>query len=83
VLGLLRVIKQRYGSARLYVNGELPMPLLIRSAPLGEESQAVQAVVQARGEGRVLLTNIHTECPIGYARQWAEAARAYYRTVEA
>jgi hypothetical protein len=79
VLGLLHVIKARYGSARLYVNTELPMPLWIRATPLDEANRGIQAVVQARGEGRVLLTNIHTECPMEFARQFATAARSYYR----
>lgn len=79
VLSLLHVVKARYGSVRMYVNAELPMPLWIRSAPPGESNNGVQAAVQARGEGRVLLTNIHTECPMGFARQFAAAARGYYR----
>ncbi|MCJ7752198.1 MAG: hypothetical protein MUQ65_14120 [Armatimonadetes bacterium] len=80
VLGCLHVMKQRYGEVRLYLNGELPMPLWVRSDPLGEPARGVQIVIQARGEGRVLFTNIHSECTMEYARQFAEAARSYYRT---
>jgi hypothetical protein len=82
VLALLHLLKQCYGTAHLLVNAELPMPLWLRPAPLGQEGGGVEAVVQARGEGRVLPTNIHTECPMEYARRWAEAARSYYRILE-
>jgi hypothetical protein len=81
-LALLYTIKQLYGAAHLYLNTELPMPLWIRPAPLGEETQGAQAVIQARGEGRILSTNIHTECPMETARRWAGAARNYYRIAE-
>ena len=80
VLACLQVTKQMHGAARLYLNTELPMPLWIRSNELTEESRGVQIVIQARGEGRILFTNIHTECTMDYARQWADAARSYYRT---
>lgn len=79
VLACLQVTKQMHGAARLYLNTELPMPLWIRSNELTEESRGVQIVIQARGEGRILFTNIHTECTMDYARQWADAARSYYR----
>src|SRR5262245_55313934 len=39
VLAALHVVKQRYGEAHLVLNTELPMPLWIRSAPLGQESR--------------------------------------------
>ena len=78
-LSLLHLLKQQYGSARLYLNTELPMPLWLRAAPIGEESPAVQVVIQARGEGRVILTNIHSECPMHVARQFFDACRSYYR----
>lgn len=80
VLALLYAMKQQYGAACTYLNTELPMPLWIRPAPLGEDTEGVQAVIQARGEGRVLLTNIHSECTMEYAAQWAGVARSYYRT---
>lgn len=79
VLCLLHVVKELYGSARICLNTELPMPLWIRSAPPDESNRGVQAAIQARGEGRVLFTNIHTECPMDFARQFAAAARHYYR----
>jgi len=79
VLACLQMTKQMHGAARLYLNTELPMPLWIRSNELTEESRGVQIVIQARGEGRILFTNIHTECTMNYARQWANAARSYYR----
>ncbi len=82
VLAALHVVKQRYGAAHLCLNTELPMPLWVRSTPLGQESRGVDVVIQARGEGRVLFTNIHSECTVEYARQWAHAARRYYRIAE-
>lgn len=79
VLAALYVIKHRYGAVRLCLNTEVPMPLWIRSGALGEKTRGVQIVIQARGEGRILFTNIHTECTMEYARQFADAARSYYR----
>ena len=79
VLSLLHVMKAEYGAAHLYLNTELPMPLWLRPAPMEAECQGVQAVVQARGEGRVILTNIHSECPMEFARQFIPAAQHYYR----
>jgi hypothetical protein len=82
VLGLLHVMKRRYGAAHVCLNVELPMPLWLRSAPLARDADGVQAVVQARGEGRLLLTNIHTECPMEFARQFVPAIQEYYRRDE-
>ena len=82
LLACSHVIKQRYDEVHLYLNGELPMPLWVRSDPLEEPARGVQIVLQARGEGRVLLTNIHSECTMDYAAQFAEAARGYYRLAE-
>jgi hypothetical protein len=80
LLAALHAIKKRYGAAHLFLNTELPMPLWVRSAPLGRETNGVEVVIQARGEGRVLFTNIHSECTMEYARAWVQAARRYYRT---
>jgi hypothetical protein len=82
VLGLLYLVKYRFGSARLFLNTELPLPLWIRSAPLAGEATGVQAVVQVRDENRTRPTNIHTECPMVYARRWAAQARTYYQLAE-
>lgn len=82
VLAALHAVKALYGAAYLYLNTELPMPLWVRPAPLGEPVAGAQAVVQARSEGRVIPTNIHTECPMEYARRWAAACRTYYRVAE-
>jgi hypothetical protein len=82
LLACSHVMKQRYGEVRLYLNSELPMPLWVRSDPLGAPTRGVQIVIQARGEGRVLFTNIHSECTMEYAAQFAEAARGYYRLAE-
>ena len=79
VLALAYAVRQQCGAVHLCLHRELPMPLWIRGVPLGESTCEVQAVVQARGEGRVLFTNIHSECTLAYAAQWAEAARGYYR----
>ncbi len=82
VLALLSAVKSLYGAAYLYLNTELPMPLWVRPAPLDQPTPGGQVVLQARGEGRLLPTNIHTECPMEYARRWAGAARSYYRIAE-
>jgi hypothetical protein len=82
VLGLLYLVKHRYGSAQLCLNTELPLPLWVRSAPLAGEATGVQAVVQVRDERRTRPTNIHTECPMAYARRWAAQARTYYQLAE-
>jgi hypothetical protein len=74
VLALLHLLKRRYGAAR----GRPGPP----SHEKNRESGDAEAAVQARGEGRVLPTNIHTECPMEYARRWADAARDYYRIAE-
>lgn len=79
VLALLHALQRRYGGAHLCLNGELPMPLWVRPAPLGTPAEGVEAVIQARGEGRVLFTNIHSECTMKFASQFTEAARGYYR----
>jgi hypothetical protein len=81
VLALLYLVKRRYGAAQLCLNTELPMPLWIRSAPLAGEATGVQAVIQVRDENRTRPTNIHTECPMAYARRWAAQARTYYEIV--
>ena len=81
VLALLYLVKHRYGSAHLFVNAELPMPLWIRPAPLAEEAAGVQVAIQVRDEHRMRPTNIHTECPMEYARRWAAQARDYYQMV--
>jgi hypothetical protein len=78
-LALLHVMQRRYGRAHLCLNAELPMPLWVRPAPLQAPAAGVEAVVQARGEGRVLFTNIHSECTMEFASQFTEAARGYYR----
>lgn len=82
VLALLHLVKRHYGSAHLCLHTELPMPLWIRSAPLAEEATGVQAVIQVRDENRTRPTNIHTECPMTYARRWAAQARTYYQLAE-
>ena len=82
VLSLLHLMKERAGAVHVYLNTELPMPLWLRTSPLGQETGAVQTVVQARGEGRVILTNIHSECPLDVARQFMVAARSYYRVAD-
>ncbi len=82
VLACSYVMKQRYGEVHLYLNSELPMPLWVRSGPLEAPARGVQVVIQARGEGRVLFTNIHSECTMEFAAQFAEAARGYYRLAE-
>jgi hypothetical protein len=82
VLALLYALKKLYGAAHLLLNTEMPMPLLVRPAPLDRDTRWAQAVIQARGEGRILYANIHTECTLDYARQWTDAIRDYYRRAE-
>jgi hypothetical protein len=82
VLALLYLLRKLYGAVHICVNAQLPMPLWLRAAPLGQDSRGVQAVVQARGGDKVLFTNIHTECSMAYARQFADDARSYYQPAE-
>jgi len=82
LLAVLHVMRRHYGGAHLCLNTTLPMPLWIRSTPFGKPSEGVEVVIQARGEGRVLFTNIHSDCTMEYARAWAQAARRYYRLAE-
>lgn len=77
-LALLHLVAEAFGSARLYLNRRLPMPLWIRSEPLGEEPARAQIAIQVTATGRMRPTNIHTECSMEYARQWVTAARDYY-----
>jgi hypothetical protein len=78
VLALAHLIREAYDTAAIYLNTVLPMPLWIRSGPLEDESVDVQVAIQARADDRMRPTNIHTECPMEYARRWAAAARDYY-----
>lgn len=82
VLAVMHAIKRRYGAARICLNAELPMPLWIRAAPLGQAAVGVEVAIQARGEGRTLPTNIHSECSLEAARPYAHAVRNYYRAAE-
>ena len=77
-LALLHLVRESFGSAMLYLNRTLPMPLWIRSEPLETESVRAQIAIQVTAQGRMRPTNIHTECSMEYARQWASAARDYY-----
>jgi hypothetical protein len=82
VLAVMHALKRRYGAAHLCLHTTQPMPLWIRSAPLGQATEAVEVVVQARGEGRTLSTNIHSESTMEAARPYVEAVRKYYRLAE-
>lgn len=81
VLALAHLVHEMSGSAFIYVNTTLPMPLWIRAHPLGSAEVGVQVAVQARAGDRVRPTNIHTECLMEYARSWVTAARAYFDLV--
>ena len=82
VLTIAYLMKKLYGVIHLYINATTPMPLWLRSTPMNIETPHPQVVIQARGEDRILFTNIHTECSIEYSRQWAEAIKKYYRISE-
>jgi hypothetical protein len=41
----------------------------------------VQIAIQVRAGNRMRPTNIHTECPMEYARRWVEWVRDYYDAV--
>jgi hypothetical protein len=79
VMTIAAVIKKLYGNVYLYINIVTPMPLWFRATPMNIETPHPQVVIQARGEDRILFTNIHTECSIEYSRQWEEAIKKYYR----
>lgn len=79
-MALMHLVAEAFGSARLYLHRTLPMPLWIRSEPLGEEPARAQIAIQVTAKGRMRPTNIHTECSMEYARQWVAAARDYYDT---
>ena len=50
-----------------------------------EESGSIdlQVAIQARAGDHMRPTNIHTECPMEYARRWATTARDYYEVADA
>jgi hypothetical protein len=77
-LALLHLVGEAFGSAHLYLNRTLPMPLWIRTEPIESESVRAQIAIQVTAAGRMRPTNIHTECSMEYARQWVSAARLYY-----
>jgi hypothetical protein len=78
VLTFAHLISESFGDVEIYLNPELPMPLWLRSQPLDADPVEIQVAIQARAGDRMRPTNIHTECPMDYARRWAEAARSYY-----
>lgn len=75
---LANVLSSRYGGAFLYFNRTTPMPLWLRSRPMGSEEVGISVVVQVQSGGRMSPTNIHTECPLEYARRWKDQARSYF-----
>lgn len=81
VVTLANVCHHRYGGAYIYLNPTTPMPLWIRSTSLESSDAGISAVVQVQSGGRMSPTNIHTECPMEYARQWAGRARSYFDPV--
>lgn len=78
VLALTHLVGEVFGQVLVYLNGALPMPLWIRSQPIVAKETGVQVAIQARAGDRMRPTNIHTECPMAYARRWVSAARGYY-----
>jgi hypothetical protein len=78
---LANALHTRYGRAFIYLNPTTPMPLWIRSTQLESADVGISAVVQVQSGGRMSPTNIHTECPMEYARQWSERARSYFDPV--
>ena len=81
-LALAHLVRDTFGRADIYLNVELPMPLWIRSGALEDEAR-LQVAIQARAGDRMRPTNIHTECPMDYARRWATLARDYYDMADA
>lgn len=77
-VALMNLVAEAFGSAHLYLHRTLPMPLWIRTDPLGVEPARGQIAIQVTATGRMRPTNIHTECSMEYARQWVAAARDYY-----
>jgi hypothetical protein len=78
---LANVLHSRYGGAFVYFNRTTPMPLWIRSTQLESADVGISVVVQVQSGGRMSPTNIHTECPMEYARQWSDRARSYFDPV--
>jgi hypothetical protein len=78
VLALTHLVREASGSVITYLNTRIPMPLWIRAQPFGSPNVGVQIAVQARAGDQMRPTNIHTECPMEYARQWVAAARTYF-----
>jgi hypothetical protein len=64
VLTLTHLVAEAFGSVHVNLNTRLPMPLWIRSRPLGDEDPGLQVAIQARAGDRMRPTNIHTECPM-------------------
>jgi len=81
-LALAYLVQEAYGSsAVIYLNTTLPMPLWIRSQPIDSSDPGVQFAIQVQAGNRMRPTNIHTECPMEYARRWVTQARSYYDPV--
>ena len=84
VMGCAYYIKKIFGEVFIYFNNNIPMPLWIRPVPLNINlnPELLQIAIQARSLSKPIFTNIHTEVSMEYARQWAEAARGYYKICE-
>jgi hypothetical protein len=82
VLAMAHLVREAYDRVHIYINEGLPMPLWIRSGPLEDETADLQIAIQARAGDRMRPTNIHTECPMEYARRWAAVARTYYEVID-
>lgn len=82
VLALAHLVHEAYGdSVHVYLNTVLPMPLWIRAKPMGSSELGVQFAIQVRAGSRMRPTNIHTECPMEFARRWVVQAHDYYDPV--
>lgn len=81
VLGSLFVMKNTYGSAHIYINTRLPMPLWIRPNKIDDLKNMPQVVIQAFSGDRCIPTNIHVDVPKECASLYYEACRQYYEIV--
>jgi len=77
-LTLVHLVKEAFGEVHLYLNRDLPMPLLIRAAALDKGEAALQFAIQARSGESMRPTNIHTEAPMDYARRWVEGVHRFF-----
>jgi len=82
VLGAIWATKQAYGEVYIYLHKTIPMPLWIRSTPLGVEDASRPSIcLQAYSGDSFIPTNIHVEVDMEYARVWVPGVHTYYKKI--